>query len=112
MKIAIPLSNGKLSMHFGHCEQFALVEINADTGEIGGTERLNPPAHEPGVLPAWLAELGAEVVVAGGMGMRAQSLFAEKGLKVVVGAVEENPEDIARKYAAGSLRTGANVCDH
>ena len=28
MKIAIPLAAGRLCMHFGHCEQFALVEVD------------------------------------------------------------------------------------
>ncbi|NLX99973.1 MAG: chromosome partitioning protein ParA, partial [Rhodopirellula sp.] len=51
MKIAIPLANGRLSMHFGHCEQFALVEADAQSGKILDTKLITPPPHEPGVLP-------------------------------------------------------------
>ena len=31
MKIAIPLANGQLAMHFGHCEQFALIDVDEAT---------------------------------------------------------------------------------
>lgn len=34
-KIAIPLENGRLCSHFGHCEQFAIIDVenNTITGE-------------------------------------------------------------------------------
>jgi len=112
MKIAIPTADGRLCMHFGHCQQFALVEVDAAAGTIIGTTFLTPPAHEPGVLPRWLHEQGANVIIAGGMGRRAQDLFAASGIEVVVGAPGEKPEDIVSAYLAGTLEAGRNICDH
>ena len=112
MKIAVPLANGQLGMHFGHCEQFALVEVNEQTGTIGVTALLTPPPHEPGVLPRWLHEQGATVIIAGGMGMRAQQLFAQQEIQVVVGAPAATPEVLVQGFLDGTLQTGANVCDH
>jgi ATP-binding protein involved in chromosome partitioning len=112
MKIAIPVAEGKLGMHFGHCEQFALVDADEKTKKIVGRKMLTPPPHEPGVLPKWLHEQGANVIIAGGMGQRAQSLFAENGIKVVVGAPSETPEKLVASYLDGVLQTGDNVCDH
>lgn len=112
MKIAIPVADGRLCMHFGHCEEFALVEVDRATGRIVGQQRLTPPPHEPGVLPPWLHEQGAAVIIAGGMGSRARALFAQNGIEVLVGAPAEKPEDLAVSYLAGTLRTGDNVCDH
>jgi len=112
MKIAIPIANGKVCMHFGHCEQFALVEVDAGGKTITGTSYLTPPPHEPGVLPRWLHEQGADVIIAGGMGQRAQGLFAQNGIKVVVGAPAERPEDVVAAYLSGTLKVGQNVCDH
>jgi Mrp family chromosome partitioning ATPase/predicted Fe-Mo cluster-binding NifX family protein len=112
MKIAIPLADGKLCMHFGHCEQFALLAIDEKTKSIADKQLLTPPPHEPGVLPRWLHEQGATVIIAGGMGQRAQSLFAENGISVVVGAPAETPEKLVASYLAGTLVSGANVCDH
>jgi ATP-binding protein involved in chromosome partitioning len=112
MKIAIPVAQGQLCMHFGHCEQFALVDVDADAKTISSTELLTPPPHEPGVLPAWLHEQGAEVILAGGMGQRAQQLFAANGIEVVVGAPGMEPEQLVLAYVSGSLEAGVNVCDH
>jgi len=112
MKIAIPTAAGKLCMHFGHCEQFAIVEVDEAAQAISSTEFLTPPAHEPGVLPRWLGEQGADVVIAGGMGQRAQGLFTQNGIKVVVGALAEKPEAVANEYLAGTLKVGDNACDH
>ncbi len=112
MRIAIPLADGKLCMHFGHCGQFALVDVDASSKTIKGTTKLDPPAHEPGVLPRWLNEQGATVIIAGGMGQRAQALFAEQGIAVVVGAPADTPDALVTAYLAGSLTSGQNACDH
>jgi predicted Fe-Mo cluster-binding NifX family protein len=112
MKIAIPLADGKLTMHFGHCERFALLEVDPVERKVLSREDLDPPPHQPGVFPAWLAQHGAEVIIAGGMGQRAQELFRRHGIRVVVGAQAETPEQLAAEYLAGTLRTGENVCDH
>jgi predicted Fe-Mo cluster-binding NifX family protein len=112
MKIAIPLANGKLSMHFGHCEEFALIDVDENTKFIKGKTILTAPPHEPGLLPAWLADNGANVIVAGGMGSRAQGLFAEKNIKVVIGVREGTPEDIVSAYLNNMLSAGDNICDH
>jgi predicted Fe-Mo cluster-binding NifX family protein len=112
MKIAIPLAEGKLCMHFGHCQQFALIEVDEAGKRVTGKQLLTPPPHEPGVLPQWLHEQGANVIIAGGMGQRAQALFAQHGIKVVVGAPGDDPEQVAKAYLNGTLQTGSNVCDH
>jgi predicted Fe-Mo cluster-binding NifX family protein len=110
MKIAIPLAQGKLTAHFGHCEQFALMDV--DNGDIKNKELLTPPPHEPGVLPRWLHELGANVIIAGGMGQKAISLFDEAGIKVITGAPALSPEELVQQYLSGTMATGANVCNH
>ena len=112
MRIAIPLAEGKLAAHFGHCQVFALVDVDAASGTIGKTETAEPPAHAPGVLPKWLADQGAEIIIAGGMGRRAQDLFAEHGIQTIVGAPAEAPENLVAAYVAGTLQTGDNLCDH
>jgi len=112
MRIAIPLAEGKLALHFGHCQEFALVDVDAETGTIQKTETAEPPSHAPGVLPKWLADRGAEVIIAGGMGSRAQGLFAEQGIRTVVGVPAQAPEDLVAAYVADTLQAGDNLCDH
>ena len=112
MKIAIPLVDGRLCMHFGHCEAFAMVEVDAAEKKILHTDKLTPPPHEPGVLPRWLHEQGANVIIAGGMGQRAQQIFADEGIEVVVGAPSDTPEELVTALVNGTLHAGENVCDH
>ena len=112
MKVAIPIAQGMLSMHFGHCEQFALFDVDTDARTIVNRRTLTPPPHEPGVLPRWLHEQQANVIITGGMGARAQSLFAQNGIQVVVGAASADPEQVVLEYLKGTLQTGANICDH
>jgi len=110
MKVAVPLAEGLLCNHFGHCEKFALIEVQA--GKMRQAELHTPPPHEPGVLPRWLGDLGVNLIIAGGMGQRAITLFAERGIKVIIGAPNLAPEILVQNYLAGSLVSGANVCDH
>ena len=52
------------------------------------------------------------LVIAGGMGHRAQGIFAENGIEVIVGAPAEPPESIVQSYLDGNLQSGENLCDH
>ncbi len=110
MKFAIPLAEGKLTAHFGHCQEFAI--INVEENKIINKEVLVPPAHEPGVLPKWLHDKGANVVIAGGMGQRAISLMEQNGINVITGAPAIEPEELVKNYIENTLSTGSNLCDH
>lgn len=112
MKIAIPLAEGKLTMHFGHCAQFAIIDFDEASKTITGRTDVDAPPHEPGLLPKWLGEKGVGQIIAGGMGQRAQGLFSAQGITVIVGAPVQTPEELVASWAAGTLVSGANACDH
>ncbi|HEY49709.1 MAG TPA: ATPase [Dehalococcoidia bacterium] len=112
MRYAIPVSQGKLAAHFGHCEHFALFDVDEATNTIVHRELVASPGHQPGLLPVWLAEEGVTAVIAGGMGSRAQALFRENRIQVIVGALSDDPEQIVLTHLQGTLATGENVCDH
>lgn len=110
MKIAIPLSQGELSSHFGHCESFAIYTV--DGTQIIEEEIVDPPVHEPGSHPAFLAQMGCSLVISGGMGVKAQDLMCAKGIKVVVGVPPFPPRELVQLYLNGKLEAGDNRCDH
>ncbi|MCF7918442.1 MAG: NifB/NifX family molybdenum-iron cluster-binding protein [Candidatus Cloacimonetes bacterium] len=112
MRIAIPVTDGKLSAHFGHCEKFIIFDADEAGKKIIKEEVLIPPAHEPGLLPRWLAEQKANVIIAGGMGQRAQDLFTQNDIKVEVGAAAKSPRQLVENYLNNELETGSNLCDH
>ena len=55
MRYAIPVSNGKLAPHFGHCEEFAIIDVDEAKRTIVGKKLIASPEHQPG-LPhhGWL----------------------------------------------------------
>ena len=109
-RIAIPLENGILCSHFGHCQQFAIVDT--DDKNISKETLVTPPPHEPGLLPAWLAEKGVTDVIAGGMGQRAIDLFNQQNINVFVGAPIKSHKELANDLLNDILAAGANYCDH
>ncbi len=107
MKIAVAAEQEKVAGHFGHCEGFALFET--DGTQIKSKTYVPNPGHQPGFLPVFLKEQGVEAIIAGGMGERAQTLFSEKGIDVIVGAAGDC-EKAVLGYLDGSLRSTGSVC--
>jgi len=107
---AVPTENGALCAHFGHCEKFAIVET--EDQKIVSESYLTPPVHQPGVYPQFLAEHGVSVIISGGMGQRAQDLFAQNKIEVCVGVNADTPKKLVEQYLNSELQTGQNLCDH
>ena len=112
MRIAVPVTNGQLAQHFGHCEKFALIDVDSQNHAIASSTEVDAPEHQPGLLPKWLGERGVNLVIAGGMGSRAQALFAAASIQVLAGAPPESAETVVRRYLDGTLVTVENRCDH
>lgn len=112
MRYAIPVSGGMLSPHFGHCDSFAMIDVDTQKREVIKKELVPSPGHEPGLLPAWLADEGVSVVIAGGMGSRAQNIFQQNNITVVIGTTESDPEQAVLSHLNGTLASGDNICDH
>ena len=106
---AVPTVDGKVCRHFGHSDEFTLLQV--EEGRIVEKKSVSPPPHEPGILPAWLAKLGVTHVIAAGMGRRAQEAFTQAGIETVIGAEGGTPEELVEAYLAGRLLLGENPCD-
>jgi len=107
---AVPTASGQLCQHFGHCEKFAIVETLE--GKVVKEEMVTPPVHEPGVYPKFLADMGVKVIIAGGMGQKAQDLFANNNIEVHYGVKPDSPKNLVDNYHNDLLQAGANPCDH
>jgi predicted Fe-Mo cluster-binding NifX family protein len=112
VKIAIPLAGGCLADHFGHCEQFAIIEADSETKAILHTDQVTPPPHEPGLLPRWLHQQGVQVIIAGGMGQRALNLFAENGIEVRAGYAAAPVDQLVASFLQGQLTETPQGCNH
>ena len=110
MKFAIPTLNNELTAHFGHCEKFAILTVEGEN--ISDEEFITPPVHQPGVYPGFLASLGVDVIIAGGMGQKALDLFAQNNIRVFMGVRNGSPKQLVGQYLRNQLETGNNLCDH
>jgi len=110
MKIALPVENNSLCLHFGHCENFQLFDI--ENGGIKKIETVKAPPHEPGLLPRWLFDKDVNIVIAGGMGQKAIKLFQDQHIQVIVGAPISESSSLVKLFLAGELKVSENVCDH
>ena len=107
---AVPTINKKLCAHFGHSEQFAVVET--EDQKITNIVFYTPPVHQPGTYPKFLAEKGVSTIISGGMGQKAQDIFTHHNIEVFMGIDSEDPAVLVEKYLADQLLGGDNLCDH
>jgi predicted Fe-Mo cluster-binding NifX family protein len=108
--IAIPSAEGRLHGHFGGCREFTLVQADPEQLKIISIRPVTPPPHAPGVFPRWLREQGANVIIVGGIGQRAISLFAQEGIKVRAGEPGTTVESLAAAYLNGQLTATPEGC--
>ena len=112
MKIALPVDGGVVSGHFGHAEKFAIFDVDCSSNAIAGSSEAVPPPHEEGVLPEWLRDQGINLIITGGLGVKAKQHFGDMGIDVVTGAPQEEPPSVVRSYLNGKLKSGGNACGH
>lgn len=107
MKIAISTDGNLVSAHFGRCPCFTIVEFEGN--KVISKHTIDNPGHHPGFLPQFLKEKGVNVIVAGGMGQRAQILFNESGIKAIMG-VSGKIDEVVKQTAEGKLQGGESLC--
>jgi len=114
MRIAVTATTDEVlqapvAQHFGHAPHFVLVDVV--DGEVHAAESVANPyleGHQPGQIPQFLGEQGADVVLSGGMGGRAIGFFEQFGIAAVSGATGTVADSVA-DYLGGRV-AGAEPC--
>jgi predicted Fe-Mo cluster-binding NifX family protein len=114
MRIAVSADNKQgldsvVSPHFGRCPHYILVDV--EDHDVTGIQEVDSPFyghHQPGQVPGFIHSLGANVMLAGGMGGRAIMFFQQYGIEGVTGAYGTVRQSVER-YLGGELR-GAAPC--
>ncbi|MFZ2055138.1 MAG: NifB/NifX family molybdenum-iron cluster-binding protein [Candidatus Aminicenantales bacterium] len=109
MKIAISTDSGFVSAHFGRCPTYTIVDIQ--DGRVLARQEIPNPGHQPGFLPRYLSERGVGAIIAGGMGPRAQGLFAAANIQTLIG-VQGPVDEVIEKFLREELEAGEDLCDH
>jgi predicted Fe-Mo cluster-binding NifX family protein len=107
MRVAISTDGDVVSVHFGRCPYFTILDV--EDGNIAKKEVIENPGHQPGYIPRFLHQRGVECIVAGGMGMRARDFFAEEGIQTILGA-SGKIQDVIEQLKQGTLKGGESLC--
>ena len=83
MRIAVTYENGMIFQHFGHTAAFKLYD--AENGAVLSAAVVPTGDSGHGALAGLLSEIGADVIICGGIGGGAQSALAEAGIKLYGG---------------------------
>ena len=104
---------GSLSAHFGRCPYYTIVDVEDNTAsKVAVIENPYFNSHAPpGVVPQFIKEQGAQVMIAGGMGPRALEYFKQFGIETIATGTQENVEKVLNAYLGGEI-VGASGCGH
>lgn len=109
MRIAVPVTEGRIPNHFGHCDAYLLVDVEG--GAIRAETEVANPGHGPGgPPPRFVASQGVEFVLAWGMPPHARGMFADAGIRVQLGATGDARAAV-RAYLAGTLALSTEALD-
>ena len=114
MRVAISTddSNGLdsvVSPHFGRCPYYVLVDLDGrEVSQVSAVENPYYGHHQPGQVPGFIDSQGVDVMLAGGMGRRAISIFQQYGIQAVTGAAG-SVRHALEQYLGGTLQ-GAQPC--
>ena len=110
MKIAITYDGGNVFQHFGHTAQFKIYELQGE--RILSAQVVDTCGSGHGALAGFLADLGIDVLICGGIGGGARAALAHAGI-AVYGGVTGDADEAALALAAGMLSFDPQArCSH
>ena len=102
-----------VSEHFGHCDAFTMVDLQDD--QVKAVTILPNTGHAQGGCMApvmMLKQVGADAMIAGGMGMRPLAGFQQVGIQVFFNEGVATVDEAVQLLLAGKARIfgPAQVC--
>ena len=115
MRIAVTYdnSNGTVWQHFGKTENFKVYEV--EDNKVVSSQVVGTDGQGHGALAGVLNDIGADVVICGGLGSPVADMIKSNGMKLVPG-VQGNADEVVSSYLVGELQEDAEAvhdgCHH
>jgi len=106
-KIAIPVSDNKLSPHFANSLLFQIFHI--ENWVIVKEYIIQPPPQLSESLVVWLAKKDITDIITRGIENEEIKNFNQRKINVFVGVELENPKILVQNYINGTLETHDNL---
>ncbi len=107
MKIGIVAVNDQVSAHFGQSEGLYVYTKNEDTYELE-IKQVKP--HQEGSFPQMVFHEHVDVLICGGLGLKAKQKFDGFGIKVIAG-VSGDIDTVFHKYLHDELESNDSFCE-
>ena len=110
-RAAVAIDGPDVAQHFGRVREFLLVTY--EDGRETAREVVPAPEgeHAPGVFPGRVKEMGADIVIAGGMGVKAKEFFRELGIQVLT-VPPMKADDAVKALLSRALQSVETDCGH
>ena len=106
-RVAIPVTDSKLSEYFGNCNYYQIYDI--DKGKITHAWREIPNVKSIEHVPAWVSNIGITDIVAFKLDERIVTLFSRYKVNVFLGIDIDTPEILIMAYINEQLTSNQGV---
>jgi hypothetical protein len=106
-RVAIPVTNGKLSENFGMCSRYEVFEWEGTKVKRKVLEL--PEQREITLLPEWAANQGITDIITFKVEKRILSLFKKNKINFFIGVPVDDSESIFNEYRKGRLKSDERI---
>lgn len=112
MKLAIPTKGNVIDDHFGHCEAYTIVTVDANQ-QVAKTELLPSPqgCGCKSNIAAILQQKGVSIMLAGNMGNGALNVLNNHGIRVYRGCSGDVMQ-VVNNYLVNGIEDSGVGCEH
>ena len=103
MKIAIPLSKGRVATLSDDSDRFTIVDVDLTENRILDSRRKEVDTELPGRLTAWLTEQAVDLVIAVEIEPELKTDLLASNIRIIAGASNDSPHVVIKAYLAGGL---------
>ena len=107
MRIAVPYEAGNVYGHFGHTAQFKIYTVEG--GKVADEQVVDTNGSGHGALAGFLANLGVNVLICGGIGGGARFALQDADIEIY-GGVMGDADEAVESFLADTLAYNPNAC--
>lgn len=106
-RVAIPISNNRLSEYFGGCSYYEVFDIEGNRIQKNKVEI--PKVKHILELPLWIEKQGITDIIAFKVNKEIISLFASRKVNLFVGIPQNSPQQLIDDYLNGRLESDQKI---
>ena len=111
-KIAVPLTQGQFSTHYGRTTAFALFDVDLPMAKVLAHSIVPVPGAHACGMASWLKSQGVSAVIVGGIGGGAVANLQAAQIQVLAATGAAEPAELVQACLQESLPAATANCEH